>query len=259
MAMTPMQRRYGRFPKLMFWLRRLERVNYEREMKQLDILCDRGKTSIDVGAKLGMYTYRLLRHSRDVVAFEPIPLLATMLGRVFENRPVRIENSALSDTPGRVQMRIPYGKNGEVKFGRSTIESANPLSHDDVDRVENIDVDVKTLDQLELKNVGFIKIDVEGHELAVLRGAAKTLEREKPSLLVEANDHHHPDAIAKLRELMTGHDYRGYFLHGKRLVELATITDPDHFRRESIENFMFVHASRADVRERFAQRFQLPS
>ena len=79
MAMTPMQRRYQRFPRLMFLIRRLGKVNYEQEMELLDVLCDRTKTSVDVGAKLGMYTYRLLGHSRDVVAFEPIPLLNGML------------------------------------------------------------------------------------------------------------------------------------------------------------------------------------
>lgn len=254
---TPMQRRYARFPRLMFTLRRLERVNYEREMKLLDILCDPGRTSVDVGAKLGMYTYRLLRHSRDVVAFEPIPVLIDMLRRVFAGRPCRVEGCALSDAPGRTQMRIPYGKNGEVKFGRSTIEPSNPLAHDDVARVDTIDVELKTLDQCGLREVGFIKIDVEGHELAVLRGAAATLERDRPNLLVESNDHHHPGAVGKLTELLRAQGYRGYFLRKRHLVGLDSITDTDYFRRESIENFIFCHESRPEVRDRLLARVPL--
>lgn len=256
MTQTPMQRRYQRFPKLMFLLRRLQDVNYEPEMKLLDVLCDPSRASVDVGAKIGMYTYRLLRHSARVVAFEPIPILNTMLGRVFRGRRVTVMPVALSDTPGRVTMRIPYGSDGEVKFGRSTIEHSNPLSHDDVARVDEIDVEVKTLDGCALTGVGFIKIDVEGHELAVLRGALETLRRDRPTLLVEANDHHHPGAVAKLRELMTAEGYVGLFDRQGQLVDLATVPDPGALQRENIENFIFVHGSNAEARARIAARFR---
>lgn len=260
MAMTPMQKRYQRFPRLMFLLRRVQRVNYEPEMKLLDLLCDRTKTSIDVGAKLGMYTFRLLPHSRDVVAFEPVPVLSAMLQRNFAKRPVRVEPCALSDSAGRTTMRIPYGSDGEVKFGRSTIEPNNALEHDDIARVEEIDVEQKTLDQYELRGIGFIKIDVEGHELAVLAGALATLDRETPNLLVESNDHHHPDAVAKLQALLTGRGYEGFFLQKRRrLVALASIAEPAYFRRAAIENFIFVHRSRPEVRARLLGRCPLAS
>jgi FkbM family methyltransferase len=253
-----MQKRYLRFPRLMFWYRRLQGVNDEPEMAWLDILCDRDATSVDIGAKLGMYTYRLLRHSRDVVAFEPIPLLARLLGRVFRNKPCRIESCGLSDRPGRATMRIPYGSNGEVKFGRSTVEPSNALEHDDVARVEEIEVELRTLDQHDLRSVGFLKIDVEGHELAVLRGGTETLRRERPNLLVEANDRHHPGAVSKLREFMAAHGYLGFFRQEDRLVELEPIADPDYFQRQAIENFVFVHASRPQVVERLLSRRSRP-
>lgn len=231
----------------MFFLRRLTRVNYEKEMRLLDVLCDRNRTSVDVGAKLGMYTYRILRHSRDVVSFEPIPTLAGMLTTVFAGKPVRIVQRAVSDAPGSVTMRIPYGSDGEVKFGRSTIEKSNTLTHDDVAKVEEIEVVLTTLDTSDLKDVGFIKIDVEGHELSVLRGATALLDRDHPNLLVEANDHHHPGAVRELRDLMTARGYQGWFLAGGRLMPMADVTDPDYFQRESIENFLFVHSSRPEV------------
>ena len=249
-----MQRRYQRYPRLMFHWRRLQGVNYEPEMKLLDVLCDRQQVSIDVGAKLGMYTYRLLRHSKAVVAFEPIPLLATMLRTVFTGRPCRIMNCALSDAAGRTTMRIPFGSNGEVKFGRSTIESSNPLSHDDVARVEEIEVEVKTLDDCDLTGIGFIKIDVEGHELAVLRGARRTLQREHPTLLVEANDHHHPGAVAQLLDLLAAEGYRGFFRRDGALIEAGSVKDPGQFQRDAIENFLFVHGDRPEVLRRLEQR-----
>jgi len=252
-----MQRRYQRFPRLMFHWRRIQRVNYEPEMELLDVLCDPQQISVDVGAKLGMYTYRLLRHSKSVVAFEPIPLLASMLGQVFARRPCRIVNCALSDHAGRTTMRIPYGSNGEVKFGRSTIESTNPLSHDDVARVEEIDVEMKLLDQCDLVGVGFIKIDVEGHELSVLRGARATLERDRPTLLVEANDHHHPGAVAQLLDLLVPQGYRSFFRRDGALVDAKTVSDPGWFLRESIENFLFVHETRSATIQKLQQRHRI--
>jgi FkbM family methyltransferase len=245
-----------RFPRLMLRWRRWRGYNYEPEMELLDILCDPAKTSLDVGAKYGMYTDRLLRHSRDVVAFEPNPHLAARLQETFRGHPCRVDGYALSDAPGRTRLRIPRDRRGKVWFGRATIEPLNRLAHDDLVHVDEIEVAVRTLDQTELRNLGFIKIDVEGHELAVLRGAVRTLERDHPTLLIEAKEDHHPDAVAGLRALLAAHDYQGLFLHQGRLTALDTISDPEVLRREAIFNFLFVHRSRPEVRTRLAERLQ---
>ncbi|HTE53409.1 MAG TPA: FkbM family methyltransferase [Kofleriaceae bacterium] len=244
---TPMLRKYRRFPRLMFWLRRVQGVNYEPEMELLDILCDGSATSVDVGAKLGMYSDRLRRHSRDVVAFEPIPHLVEFLRATIGRKGCRIEACALSDAPGKTRMRIPFGSNGEVKLGRSTIEPQNSLTHDDVADVDEIEVELRTLDQHDLRGVGFIKIDVEGHECAVLRGATATLAREQPNLLVEANENHAPNALLELTEITSGLGYQGYFRGDAGLTAMSTVDDRAHYQKAGIENFLFVHASRPEV------------
>ena len=88
---------YRRFPRLVFNLRRVSKANYEREMELLDVLCDPARTGIDVGAKVGMYTYRIRACSSDVIAFEPIPLFHDMLRAVFEGKRGHIEPVAASD------------------------------------------------------------------------------------------------------------------------------------------------------------------
>src|SRR3954471_9007152 len=82
---------YRHMPRLVFLLRRLSRANYEREMELLDLLCDRKRPGIDVGAKIGMYTYRIREHSSEVIAFEPIPMFNRILRAVFEGKRGRVE------------------------------------------------------------------------------------------------------------------------------------------------------------------------
>ena len=53
---------------------------------------------------------------------------------------------------------------------------------------ESIEVGCVTIDALALSKVGAIKIDVERHEPCVLRGAANTIERDRPALLIECLD-----------------------------------------------------------------------
>lgn len=246
---SPRQRRYRRFPRLAHWANRLQGTNREPEMKVLDILCDPAKDSVDVGAKLGMYTYRLLRHSRAVVAFEPNPVLVGVLRAAFAARPCRVEPFALSDGAGDATLRIARGADGEVRLGRSTIEPSNRLTDDDVAESDAIDIERRTLDGYDLREVGFVKIDVEGHELAVLAGATGTLARERPNLLVEANDVHRPGAVAALRAFLADHDYVGHCRAGGGLIELGAAIDGGLLAGGGIENFLCVHRARPDVVE----------
>lgn len=100
---------------------------------------------------------------------------------------VRIEAVALSDKPGVTAMRAL-----KSDPGRSTIDNNIALSDADGSPVQTIEVPVKRLDDLHPDDIGLGNIDVEGHELAVLRGAADTLARNRPTVLVEAEEHHHP-------------------------------------------------------------------
>lgn len=245
---------YRRFPRLVFNLRRISGANYEREMELLDVLCDPARTGIDVGAKVGMYTYRILARSSDVVAFEPIPLFHDMLRAAFRGKRARIEPVAVSDRRGTATLRLPYDQAGHRQFGRSSIEPANPLVHHQIARTEELEVETRTIDEYGFGSVGFIKIDVEGHELAVLEGASRTIAEHRPNLLVECNDDHHPRAVEQLAAWLHAHDYEAAFLDGKELRDIARYDREAHWARHNIENFVGTHRSRADVRERLARR-----
>ena len=215
-----------------FWRRKygiLQRLGESRpDIQLVRSLCDPHRVSLDIGASIGEFTIAMLESSRSVIAFEPRPAQARELASMFDavGAAVRVEALALSDTPGVTAMRVV-----ESDPGRSTIDDSNELIDADSAAVRTIDVPVRRLDDLhlglDLNNVGLVKIDVEGHELAVLRGAVDTLRRNRPAVVVEAEERHHPDAVGAITELLTGLGYAGYFdIEGvRRAVEEFDATE----------------------------------
>ncbi len=245
---------YRRMPRLVFVLRRLSRANYEPEMKLLDLLCDRNRPSIDVGAKLGMYTYRIRKHSSEVIAFEPIPMFNRLLRAVFEGKRGRVEPCAVSNKRGRARLRLPYGHDGSAKFGRSTIDPDNQFDPEIIARTDEIEVETRRIDDYDFIDVGFMKIDVEGHELAVLAGAADTLARHKPNLLIECNDEHQPEAVKRLRFWLDSHGYDAVFLDNHQLRPIEEYDRNVHWTTHQIENFIAFHRSHPELLDRLTKR-----
>ncbi|OBK16385.1 FkbM family methyltransferase [Mycobacterium asiaticum] len=197
----------------LFWRRKvriLRRLGESRpDVALVRSLCNPGRVSLDIGADVGEFAIAMLSASRSVIAFEPRPAQARELVTMFAavGAPVRVEAVALSDAPGVTAMRVVA-----TDPGRSTIDRDNVLDTAVGGAVQAIEVPVKRLDDYRLTNVGLVKIDVEGHELAVLRGALDTLRRNRPTIVVEAEERHHANAVADITELLTGLGFRGYFL-----------------------------------------------
>lgn len=154
----------------------------------LQRLVARDRVAVDVGAADGVYTHCLTRLASECVAFEPNPDSAAAVRHRVPR--ANVYEIALSDRSGRTTLRVPM-RSGARMAGLATIEAANSLHGMEF---ANLNVAVSTLDAFKLPRVGFIKIDVEGHELAVLRGAERTLMRDRPVVLVEVEERHRPGA-----------------------------------------------------------------
>jgi FkbM family methyltransferase len=145
---------------------------------------------------------RLVGSRGRVHAFEPQANLADYLERAFRHDArVTVHRVALSDRDGQAALGVPDYGDGLV-LGHATLEPG-ARAHTEAVRTQR-------LDELEL-TPAFVKIDVEGHELAVLRGAVDTLRRNRPSVVVEAEERHHPNAVGAITELLAGLGYAGYF------------------------------------------------
>lgn len=142
-----------------------------------------GDWAIDVGANIGHYTKRfsdLVGRSGRVVAFEPVlatfELLAANVAR-FQVPNVTLLNLAASDTTQLVAMEIPKFDTGLNNYYQAAISDANADLH----------VLSCSIDSLRLPHpVRLIKIDAEGHDAVVLRGAKELLERDRPVVVIES-------------------------------------------------------------------------
>ena len=152
-----------------------------------------GGSSIDVGANKGSYLYSMARWSKSspVFAFEPQRELANYLRTACQSSGlanVRVENLALSDVEGQLDLYVP----GDATSPGASLEPgiADKTScHKERVKVTTLDVYA----HVHIKTpVRVIKIDVEGHELAVLKGALGLIQRDKPLLIIECENRHLP-------------------------------------------------------------------
>jgi FkbM family methyltransferase len=137
---------------------------------------------IDIGAHVGVFTLlTALVPGMRCEAFEPNPDVFNGLRKNLElnniSDRVALHQCALGDRQGRATLSVPQQLRAA---GLATL--GKPSRGKECDEVE---VDVIRLDSLEWPKVDFIKIDVEGAELDVLRGARQTIEEHHPQMLVE--------------------------------------------------------------------------
>jgi len=220
-GMVPMSQRTA----LRYWKRRLageiepELHWFLSSLRPLSVVAD-------IGANMGNYTYAAVRRGHAVIAFEPLSSCLDEL-RAFASRhekSVTIHGVAISDRIGDGILSVPFG--GKQATGRATLRK-DAFDEDDTARVK---VPLATLDSLELPRLGGIKVDVEGHELAVLRGASNTIARDKPVLLIEFAPEWLGVSFLEAFEFMRSLGYEGYFLDNRfkeRPVEEFEALTPD--------------------------------
>ncbi len=222
------------FPAPLYWRFLAWRIGYfDLELRLLRYLCDGAKVSIDIGASIGSYTVHLLNHSRKCYAFEPRPdSAAYLVDRLAarSNPRLRVEAVALSDHSGDAQLRVLVGD-----MGRSSIERENPVEQ--LGAVEGLTVPTRRLDDYDaIEPVGCIKIDVEGHEDAVLRGARRILLRDRPTLLIEIEERHKRHSVITVSNFLQELGYQGFFFRRDRLNPIESFRVEEHQDVSNIVN-----------------------
>lgn len=191
---------------------------FEPEMRFLRRLCSQDATSLDIGANMGLYTYQLRRYSAYCHALEPHPVLAMGLASA-RLKGVQVHRLALSDRAGSAVLRVPVNDAaGHEYHGHSTIDDQNELSLAGNISIRRLEIQRITLDEFvaqhRISRIGFMKVDVEGHELAILRGGERTVRLDAPNILVELEERHHQGTVVATKAFLSDHGYRCFFLEG---------------------------------------------
>ncbi|MFH8931197.1 FkbM family methyltransferase [Streptomyces pristinaespiralis] len=192
---------------------------FEPELSRLADFCPRGGTAIDIGGWYGPWSRRLAARCERVVTLEPVPHLARHLRSTLPGN-ARVVQAAAGDREGTARLWLPAGDRGDR--GVSSLARREIHSH-------SVDVRTVTVDSLGLRGVRFVKVDVDGEELAALLGASGLLRRDRPALLVELETRIRP--IAPVVALLTGQGYRGWVLAARSWMPLADFDLAGHQSR----------------------------
>ena len=204
-------------------IKRSIKNNDEKEIKLLKEIIIPGTDTIDVGGYRGVYSYEMAKYSKIVHAFEPNPVIFNdiklNLSKIIKN--INFYNYALSDHEKNSILKVPIRNkdfdrsNYEEYFqmGKATIHDENKMED-----IETFEVKSKKLDSFSFSNkISFIKVDVEGHELAVIRGAENTIKKNKPILLVEIEERHSQKKVSETLDYINSLGYISYFYKNELL------------------------------------------
>lgn len=215
-----------------------------QEERTIRRILNNGDTILDVGANVGWYSLLLSKWfpKSRIWAFEPIPsTFESLLKNIALNgaKNIRANRLGLSDQEGTI--RFYYSPSLSVNASMRKL-SAEP-------DLRTIDCPVRTLDSFARQHglsVSFIKCDVEGAELLVLRGARETIRRDRPIIFAEmlrkwsSAFGYHPNEIIGLLKS------QGYVCFASRADGLYRFLGMDDQTVET--NFFFFHeAHHAEV------------
>lgn len=137
--------------------------------------CQQRRLALDIGANVGLWSRDLCAWFTKVTAFEPVALFRDCLIKNVTSDNFSIEPFALGDINTRASMIITQDNMGHT--------------HVDPDSIGTGDIAVRCLDELQLIDVDYIKMDCEGFEYRVIQGARDTIQRNRPIVVVEQKPH----------------------------------------------------------------------
>lgn len=212
----------------------------EPDLSIVSRLVKNGDTCLDIGANFGLYTRFLSQYVGDsgkIHAFEPIEKTFQSLSnnvRKLKLKNTEVHNIALSDKNGEASMIIPEYEDG----GENTYEARIIDGH--ADKAET--VSCQRLDDFIGSNISpaFIKIDVEGHEISVLKGGKNCIEKNRPILLIEINGgiHKSNENAIEIVSFLSDFEYSAYTRKNNDLVKVTE--DPEGF------NYFFLTDKQAE-------------
>ena len=160
------------------WMRINGETSYQRLQREFALArVKQFRRAIDIGGNIGFWSRDFCDRFEDVQIFEPDRSnLECLRENIKDSDNYTIHEVGLGDRAGELTFYVsPTTSGGHSVFREQVFEEV----------VHPVTIDVRTLDEYAFTNVDLIKIDTQGSELNILRGARDTLTRESPILNVE--------------------------------------------------------------------------
>ncbi|MFH2021098.1 MAG: FkbM family methyltransferase [archaeon] len=219
----------------------IEAINFgsyeKEEIELMKKILKKDFTILDIGANIGWYSIHLASSVKKIIAFEPLPQTFKRLQdnlKLNNIKNIEINNFGLGEKEDTFDFYY---------YPSTTVAASMRDLYTDKEK-KVVKCQVKVLDHVIKEKVDFIKCDVEGAELSVLKGALNTLKRDKPILFLEMlrkwsqKFRYHPNDIIKLLI------HRGYecYAISEKLNKIAEVTDET---KET--NFLFIDPKKHKV------------
>lgn len=210
---------------------------YEDDLWVVPQYLKKDMRAIDVGVNAGVFSLWMSKFAAGLDSFECNPSLVRKL-RGFLPKNVELHACALSSESGETTLRFDPNNTGI-----GTIETNNRLDNNPgIRSIQEATVPMRRLDEFNLQRVSFMKIDVEGHELEVLKGAADLLATQKPVLLIEIEERHCAGNLERVPEWLSQFGYRVHCFD-KSTGKITLVMDVQSVAREGVNNFWFLPQS----------------
>jgi FkbM family methyltransferase len=235
----------------------------EPDLELVKIGLREGETALDLGANYGIYAYHMSRavgKTGKVYSFEPVPftfdtlkIVARLLGFAHN---VELVEKGCSNENGKITFSVPVQQSGAFAAGQAYIGERNDERTGKEEQVrwtetKPVEAEVVRLDDFlpEIKDLPFIKADIEGAELLCFRGAEKIFAKHLPTTVCEINPWFLEGfgiRLAELTRFFFDKGYKMYFYDNKNgQKRLREVSETDIVE----DNYVFLHPSRF---ERFA-------
>lgn len=184
----------------------------EYETNTLDSLADilsiiKPRTSLDIGANIGNHAIIIAGFSLSLVSFEPVTFIYQVLKENFILNNIvnaKAENVGLSFGEAMTDIFVSL----EGNLGSSSVEKSGVLSEPVKIKIMRGD---DYINNNNIRDVDFIKIDVEGHEASVLLGLENTIKASQPLILLEWNNNNTQNGFEK--HDLFNHVFKGYTVY----------------------------------------------
>jgi FkbM family methyltransferase len=130
---------------------------------------------LDIGANVGLWSKPLSKHFSKVISFEPVDFIYECLLKNTDRTIVEAHQCALGDVDSTVDIIVDEHQAGNT--GHNVV---------DPNSIGTGSIPIKRLDDLDIAQMGMIKLDCEGYEINVLKGGSDTILKYKPIIVIES-------------------------------------------------------------------------